>query len=571
MLALPWTSFARLTNAPPLQAGQIGHLEQGKNLVGADLKSAQNQAVGKIVDAVVDLESGRILYTIATINGLTDRIALPPETLTGGAANARTGLLGAVTDAVTGAAKTHIVNVDQAKLTTAPKFTADRETQLGDVTFLSQVYQFFGTPAWWQGAAGGQPQAGSFNNVQKVTGLYNRPVKDAANADLGKIDDVVLDLHDARVPYVLLMGQQNAEYAVPPNAFTLSADKQTLVSGIDQNTLTSAPRFTKGNLQMLANQSTATAIYQHFGKQTYFGAAAGGAPSTGAGVSTGAGASTGLGASTNTSTNAMRFRRGQFIGQLEEGRKLIGAQINNAQNQPLGKIEDAVVDLESGRILFTVASINGLPDRIALPAESFTVQGSPAQGAMATHMLNVDREKLNTAPKFSADRESQLGNVSFVSEVYRFYGTPAWFEGAGAGQAQPAATFNNAQKVSALFDHPIKDASNADLGKIDDVILDLQAARLPFVVLMGQQAGAEYAIPPNAITLSADKQTLTSGVDQNTLNSAPRFTKGNVRMLANRGTAMAIYRHFGKQPYFSEGLSPTSERTNVPPYVYPGK
>ena len=261
-------------------------------------------------------------------------------------------------------------------------------------------------------------------------------------------------------------------------------------------------------------------------------------------------------------TNAVT---GKMIGQLEEGRQIVGVSIKNAQNQPLGRIEDAVVDLESGRILYTIAAINGLPDRVALPAESFTVQGA---GAAKSHILNVDRAKLNTAPKFSFVKESQLGNVSFASEVYRFLGTPAWWEGANAGQAQAAASFNNVHKLTALFDKPVKDVSNADLGKISDVIVDLHVARIPFVVLTKRQGG-EFAIPPNAFTLSADKQNLTTGIDQSTLNSAPKFAKGNLQALANRATATAIYRHFGKQPYFGEGLTPTGQETNT--YIYPGK
>jgi sporulation protein YlmC with PRC-barrel domain len=265
-------------------------------------------------------------------------------------------------------------------------------------------------------------------------------------------------------------------------------------------------------------------------------------------------------------TNAVS---GKMLGHLEEGRKLAGVAIKNAQNQPLGRIEDAVIDLESGRILYTIAAINGLKDRVAIPPETFNVQGPPMA---RTHIVNVDQTKLSTAPKFSAEQESQLGNTAFASQVYQFFGTPAWWEGANAGQAPPAGqatgSFNNVHKLTALFDKSVKDVSNADFGKISDVIVDLSQARVPFVILT-KQPGADYAIPPNAFTLSADKQNLTTGIDQNVLASAPRFTKGNVQMLANPATAAAIYRHFGKQPYFGEGLAPTGRDTNT--YVYPGK
>jgi sporulation protein YlmC with PRC-barrel domain len=247
---------------------------------------------------------------------------------------------------------------------------------------------------------------------------------------------------------------------------------------------------------------------------------------------------------------------GQVIGQIEEARKIINAGIKDAQNQPLGRIEDAVVDLESGRILYTVAAINGLKDRVALPAELFTVRGTTTK----EHVLNVDRAKLDSAPKFGTEQANQLGSIPFASQVYQAFGTATWWD---TGQAQ--GSFNNAHKVSNLLNTTVKDVSNAELGKISNVILDLPAARVPFVVLKRQN---EYAIPPNAFTLAPDKHTVVSGLDVKTLSSAPQYA-GNPQTLANRATAVAIYRHYGKQPYFGEGLAPTGQGTNT--YIYPGK
>jgi len=249
---------------------------------------------------------------------------------------------------------------------------------------------------------------------------------------------------------------------------------------------------------------------------------------------------------------------GQIIGQLEEAHHMIGSGIKDAQNQALGRIEDAVVDLESGRILYTVAAINGMKDKVALPSELFTVRG----GATKEHILNVDKEKLNAAPKFGSEQEGQLANASFASEVYKAFGTPAWWESGG----QAGGSFNNAHKVSNLLNSSVKNVANAELGKVDEVILDLHSARVPYVVLKRQNA---YAIPSNAFTLAGDKHTIVTGLDVNVLSSAPQYTKGNPQSLANRATATAIYRHYGKQPYFGEGLAPTGQGTNN--YVYPGK
>jgi len=247
-------------------------------------------------------------------------------------------------------------------------------------------------------------------------------------------------------------------------------------------------------------------------------------------------------ARTNVVSNA-----GQRIGTLEEAKTLVGSDLKDNKNQSLGKIEDLVVDLESGQLLYGIASAKGASDHFAIAP---TILVPQANGKGAT--ISVDQAKLAAAPKVDAARENQLGDTAFIGQVFQYYGVPTWWE------SQNAGSFNNVHKVSTLSGQTVKNVSNADLGKLDDVIVDLQAGRIPFVILT-TTANATYAIPPNAFTLGADKQTLTTGLDQNTLNSAPRYTKGNVQTLANRGTATAIYSHYGKQAYFNgpEGLSPT--------------
>jgi hypothetical protein len=98
--------------------------------------------------------------------------------------------------------------------------------------------------------------------------------------------------------------------------------------------------------------------------------------------------------------------------------------------------------------------------------------------------------------------------------------------------------------------------------------VDFRNQRVPFVILT--QTNVSHAVPPMAFMIGPDKQSVVTGLDENTLQSAPPYTKGNVQMLANPGTAVAIYQHFGKQPYFlfPGGLSPSGREGQ--PRVYPG-
>src|SRR5437899_5918420 len=79
------------------------------------------------------------------------------------------------------------------------------------------------------------------------------------------------------------------------------------------------------------------------------------------------------------------------FGSLEKADELIGSDIKNNQGQTLGKIDDLVVDLESGHVLFTVASADG--NRVAVAPGSF----SAGHGAKS-FTLDADKQKLAGAP-----------------------------------------------------------------------------------------------------------------------------------------------------------------------------
>src|SRR5947207_13988555 len=74
---LPVSAVAR-TNTLNTAGQRIGRLDEAKSLVGSDLKDSQNQSLGKLDDLVVDLESGRILYGIASVSGASDHFAVAP-------------------------------------------------------------------------------------------------------------------------------------------------------------------------------------------------------------------------------------------------------------------------------------------------------------------------------------------------------------------------------------------------------------------------------------------------------------------------------------------------------------
>ena len=98
----------------------------------------------------------------------------------------------------------------------------------------------------------------------------------------------------------------------------------------------------------------------------------------------------------------------------------------NQAGETLGKFEDFMVDLETGRIRYAVLSFGGVlgfgNKLFAVPAEALNVD--PGAGRL---VLDVDKSLLEHAPGFDRDTWPDFADPAFGREIYRYYGrTPYW-------------------------------------------------------------------------------------------------------------------------------------------------
>jgi len=509
---------------------RLGRLEKSDQIIGSDLKNKQNQSLGKIDDLVVDLESGHILFAIVSVDG--NNVALAPEILSPGAG-----------------AKALTIDAEKQKLAAAPRVNKDQVEQSANANFLKDVYQYWGQTPWWEGAAQPTGQA-SFGNVHKLSELKGLQVKNVANQDLGTVDDVALDLAMGRISFVILQPggvlqrQGDFVYALPPNAFTLGADKKTLVTDIaDNSKVASAPRVHQNNWHELSNPAFASQVYQFYGKQPYFTAdtSFSGAQRTNDWRHHD---------SRHGATSANQGGTSGTLGQVEPARSLIGREIHGSQNDKLGKLDDLVVDLESGHVLYAVATVDG--KHIALPPEIFSQSGENKP-----LIVQVDKQKLAGAPQITPDIQNNPASLEFANQVYQYFSQTPWWGGAGQPTGQ---TFGNVHRATELTGMMVKTSANENLGKLDNVIIDLAGGRIPFVILStGGSFGANqflYPVPPNAFTAGTDQKTLTTGLDREKLQGAPRIQNNNLRQLSDPAFAASVYQYYGKQPYWNT-VAPT--------------
>jgi sporulation protein YlmC with PRC-barrel domain len=105
---------------------------------------------------------------------------------------------------------------------------------------------------------------------------------------------------------------------------------------------------------------------------------------------------------------------------------LSGDAVVNRAGENLGKIEDFMLDVESGRIRYAVLSFGGVlgigNKLFAVPPEALTVDTTKQR-----LVLDVDRERLEKAPGFDKDNWPNFADPTLGREIYGYYGRkPYW-------------------------------------------------------------------------------------------------------------------------------------------------
>ncbi|HWH69738.1 MAG TPA: PRC-barrel domain-containing protein, partial [Candidatus Sulfotelmatobacter sp.] len=487
---------------------------------------------------------GHVLY--AVVGTGKGRVAVPPGVLTPGAGN------------------TVRANVAQQKLASAPQISGkiDQPGQLGQANFVTQVYQHFGQVPWWQGNV-------SFPNAVTVSQLEGANVTSAENQSLGKVHNLGVDLPSGRIPYVILtpassLNLGNNLYVLPPEALSVGANGKTLTSTINQAKLAGGPHFQNqsGGWRALSQPAFASQVYQYYGTQPY-------SPSGGGGTAMQAGGQTNQfqtpsmqpGQPVQQPPQAAVGGAAAGAGSLSQAapaNQLVGKQVLSSDNQPVGTLDNLVVDLESGHILYAV--VGSPKGKVAVPPGLFT------QATGNNLSANVDAQKLQNAPQFtsSVDQPQAMSQASFVSQVYQYFGQPAWWQGSAPVSE---GAFHNVHKATELPGLKVQNVSNQPVAQVNGSVLDLPAGRVLYVILAPDPSlnlgNNLYALPPDALTLSSDQKNLVSNIDRQKLAGAPSFSQNNWAQLNNPAFASQVYQYYGKQAYFQTGgaLQPTG-RTN---------
>lgn len=201
--------------------------------------------------------------------------------------------------------------------------------------------------------------------------------------------------------------------------------------------------------------------------------------------------------------------------------KIVGSKVRNMKGEDLGTIQDIVVDIDTGRILYAVMDFGGF---LGVGGKLFPVPWQslaplPSEGIF---FLDISKEKLKNATGYDKDSLPDMGDMHWGTEVADFYGasregrTYGYYGGLGLypgiARQDPFAEVYNPRSIKKISGEVIKvDLEMPEKGIMSQMqikLIVLVDGKEPVPVYIGPQwyvAGPDRRSPYK----SGDKVTVT--------------------------------------------------------------
>ncbi len=272
-----------------------------------------------------------------------------------------------------------------------------------------------------------------------------------------------------------------------------------------------------------------------------------------------------------------QMNRTERITSPAKASEIIGKEVDNSQNEKLGKVSDLVLDVEAGRVALVVVNSGGVlgvgAKSIAVPPRAFTLD-APRK----TLRLDVDKEKFKAAPEFDMSKW-ETGASNQLAEVYRYYGHEPYFNSATATTATRLDTnraippLGHAEKASKVIGMNVVNKENKKCGDVDNLIVDLPAGRILHVIVSsGGFLGvgdALNAVPPSRFHYAANRDALQVDLTKEDLTRAPNFKSSDWPDFTDVDYSTKVYRSYNVEPYFDADNTRRNVRDRQPDAVTP--
>ena len=114
-----------------------------------------------------------------------------------------------------------------------------------------------------------------YRRVLSASTLAGDSVYNSAGENLGKADEIMIDIPSGKVAYVVMsfggvLRMGNKLFAVPWSVLQVDEDKKCFILDVDKETLEAAPGFDKDNWPDMADPAWASQVFRHFDTVPYW-------------------------------------------------------------------------------------------------------------------------------------------------------------------------------------------------------------------------------------------------------------------------------------------------------------
>lgn len=114
-----------------------------------------------------------------------------------------------------------------------------------------------------------------FRRILSASTLNGNRVVNSKGEDIGKIDEIMIDVPTGRIGYAVLsfggfLGMRDKLFAIPWNHLALDEDQHVFVLNLDKATLERAPGFDKNNWPDMSDREWGSRIYTFYGSEPYW-------------------------------------------------------------------------------------------------------------------------------------------------------------------------------------------------------------------------------------------------------------------------------------------------------------
>ncbi|HKQ48671.1 MAG TPA: PRC-barrel domain-containing protein [Phycisphaerae bacterium] len=259
---------------------------------------------------------------------------------------------------------------------------------------------------------------------------------------------------------------------------------------------------------------------------------------------------------------------------------LIGKEINaETNNEKLGDVDDAIIDMDSGRVIYYIVEVDGR--QAAVPAAALKLPDDAARFQLAS---TKDKLKMHA---FDKDKFPNFADEPWAQRVHtEFAVRPYWEDPAKPGATRTVrytettvkggrltrmtaetwyAPVRRWLKATDVIGKNVENSQNENLGKIEDVVVDPDTGRIIYSVLsfggflgMGDKL---FAVPFHALTLNAGNDKFILDMDKERLKNAQGFDKNNWPNMADSRWARETHEFYRVRPYWeSDDSEPRREQ-----------